>query len=236
MQYYNHHGQLVEYDSGKSNKQLSGCTATAYFFDDYVFKEYFDCVKAYRIKYKMFNLMNSIKDRHIARIDELLMYTDKYNSNMNSETNFSLNNADAYVMPVYYSDGSNILDKYMEYNFQMISELDQLIQLLTQMQILIADVKTDNAIIQENNIVLIDWDLFSICDNFSFETLLEYNRKRLNTFFFDLFSDSSPISRDTDIIINLENSVEIKQSLLSQEQIKGLKKYKTMREYLNYHQ
>lgn len=233
MQYYNHNGKLVEYDTSNSKKELSGSTATAYFFDDYVFKKYSDEIKVYRINFQIFNVMRYIKNRHLAEIYELLICRDNYDSNMNSQTNFLLKLIDGYTMPIYNPDDINVLDKDLEYIFEMIYEFDQLIKLLTYMKILIGDVRPDNSIIQENNIILIDWDIFRVCHNIDFETLLRANQDRINTFFLDLFFTSSTECEES-ALFNLKGNISYDKSLLSQEIIKDLKKYRTMREYLHH--
>ena len=233
MKYYNHNGKLVDYDTSNSKKELSGNTATAHFFDDYVFKKYSEEIKVFRINFQIFNFMRYIKNRHLAEIYELLICADKYDSNMNSQTNFSLKLIDGYTMPIYNPDDINVLDKDLEYIFEMIYEFDQLIKLLTYMKILIDDVRPDNSIIQENNIILLDWDTFRICYNIDFETLLKANQDRINTFLLDLFFSFST-EREDEALFNLKGNIRFDKSLLSQEITKDLKKYRTMREYLNH--
>ena len=175
MEYYNHEGKLVTYDILSRKKTLNGECSNVYVFDDYVVKQYYKYTHdRNRVHYETYEIVNNLNNNHLLKIQELLIEREKYDTLKSAEDNFKETIIDAYIAPFYKSDKSSILDKNTDFILEMLNELKDLAIKLASKKVALDDVKPENLIIQENNMIIIDWDKFNVVDD-EVDLITSYN-------------------------------------------------------------
>ncbi len=190
MEYYNHLGEAVEYNQLARKSSQHGDCASVYFIDDYALKVYYTYTQLEnRITKEIYDVVNNIDNRHLAKIWELLIERIHFDHAKTVDENFTNKRIDAYRMPKIAKSNTNFLDLDMNFILDMISELDSLARELSHDGIMIEDTKVDNMIVTDDNIVLIDWDMYRLTDK-AYEEVLAMNRQQLIIGVIQLFSSS----------------------------------------------
>ena len=237
MEYYNHEGMLVEYNHHGKKKTFQGCCGKVYAFDDYIFKKYFYSTEdKYRIHYEIFQILNSLCDRHLMEINELLIKKRKYNLKISVEDNFKNRSIDAYIAQYYKSDNSNILERNINFILEMLNEFETLIETISLEQILLVDIQPKNVIVQENNMVIIDWDQFFKV-SYEYEKLINTNLYYIVYLFQWLLRKSCKNYKDKQIVDKLFNFLPRMGNFFEEKSpaktlSNRLNGYKTINEYI----
>lgn len=196
MIYYNSEGKKIEFKKNKDKFINNGYCANVYKYDSkYAIKIYnHNCNKEYRLKKDMFYEIDDIKSDNLVKIYDTLYKKNIQNSlkkfiftTLYKENDF-LNNyiIDGYLMKYYEPSKLNILETDIEYMLQNMYQLEKLFNIFTNKSILVQDVKIGNIILGENNIVIIDPDLFDKV-SYSYELLRSINNSELLKLFKSLF-------------------------------------------------
>ncbi|MCH5166285.1 MAG: hypothetical protein J1F35_00195 [Erysipelotrichales bacterium] len=235
MEYYNHEGKLVSYNQSESKESMNGGCSTLYVFDNYIYKRYLIFVpKENRVNFDIFNVLNKIDNRHLLKIKELLIEKEKYDINKTSKENFSKTPPDAYIMPILKRDNSNIFDRKVEFILEMLSEIEELIEIITNEHILLQDIKLSNVIVEENNIVLIDWDKYKFV-SYELSRILSANQYQVIILFIALLTHNCESFAQKRIIMGLFDNISVGKESLAPQLKRSLNGCQTVREYIYKH-
>lgn len=242
MEYYNHRGELVTYNEEKCLDSFESRTAELFFYEDFILKRYHgNTDDANRIIYEVFEKLNSIDNRHLLKINELLNRKDRYRSTITMEDFFKRFRIDAYTMPIIKEDKINLLEVNVEYIYEMLEELQALFAIISSLNIEIDDLDSSNVFLQENNIIIFDWDNYRISKKDK-DSLLKLNYSWLTILFSLLFYytyyqnkikyDYIKIARGLFENLSVESAIYENKSLAYQLK-NTLKGCKTVNEYLH---
>lgn len=161
MEYYNQHGEKVYYDEFSGNGVRHGGCSNIYLFDDKIIKRYFHYTsKRCRLDYNVFNIFQSIDNPHLMNIYELLIESGNYDITKSIDENFQTITVDAYVATFYERSKIALKDRPGYFLVETLEGLYNLAKLLTLMHMEMDDIKTDNAILTDDTVVLIDPDCY----------------------------------------------------------------------------
>ena len=242
MLYYNHEGKLVEYNPLERKSTIVGGCSNLYVFNNYIFKKYYTFVLGEnRVKIDVFNALNAIDNRHLLKIYELLIEKEKYENNCDESKdiyeNFLNMDVDAYTMPILIKDNTSVLDRKVEFILEMLSEMEELIKTISEGKILLQDIKPSNVLIEENNMILIDWDKYKLVP-YELGTILNMNEWQILGLFASIFIEACNTYKEKEQMINLFDSISSREEVLKEKSLamqlrERLNGYKSVREYMN---
>jgi len=159
MIFYDYNGNEHEFDL--SNRIGNGWCGEVYQYEsELVLKKYRDlCHKRLRLKKDVYDIVKDINSPHIVEINELL-FKKKREDSIFSVLGLENVAVDAYTCKYIKADAIDILNTPTEYLIHNMNELSKLFTELSRHGVRVEDLKASNTIIQEDKIVLIDFDLF----------------------------------------------------------------------------
>lgn len=170
MKYFNSSGELVEFNGIKSghygqNSEIMRLS------DGSVYKKYFNETEdTNHITLEVFEFIKLLDNDHMVKLIERY-YQEK--NNLKAED--IVNNPERYMIDVYTyewvkEDNIDILKMPIDYLLDNLSELLSLADYLSAFGLYMIDIMTDNVILNENGIVLIDPDIYT----FEYNTLYNH--------------------------------------------------------------
>lgn len=165
-----------------------------------------------------------------------MILKDNYDESKTVEDNFKTKSIDAYKTKFHAKIEENILDKEIEFLLEMINEIRALVFVLSYEHILLDDIKPDNTIIEDNNILLIDWDKWYQA-SLEVDYIITLNMFEINQLFRRLYRNACENSYERNAIDNLfdfSGVIENKPNTLNpaltlRNKIEGCK---TVRDYI----
>ena len=164
MAYYNRDIERFKLKKSKREFVGHGGWSTIYRYGDIAFKSYCpDTDTHYKIKPEVFDVLKGIDNRHLIKLYDI--YTTISMFSLFKERAIELAfNVQAYTAKYYENDSIDILYQPTDYILENFKELEQLFEILTNNRILTVDIHPNNSILQKNNIVIIDPDMFSFSE------------------------------------------------------------------------
>lgn len=154
MAYFNRDFQKFELDN--TMQYLSkGSTSEVFFNDNIIFKRYFINTDFLKIKLKMFDILKDVNNPHFIKLIDI--YSEANTPIEINELGFIVN---AYTAKYYKKETFNVLDESKDYILDNFRELEILFNFFSENNIRVADVKIGNSVINHENIIIIDPDLF----------------------------------------------------------------------------
>jgi len=117
---------------------------------------------------EIFNIIQMLRNKNFCKIDKLLY---------DYERQFK-----AYTMKYYDSDIEDILDIPIEYTLESFNSIQQMGKKLTERNIYMRDLFFNNVILNQNGIIVIDFDNYEYSEFFA-----KNNKQRINETFKDLY-------------------------------------------------
>ena len=149
-----------------------GGRARVYKNGEVVLKYYkISCKYSFYMSKKLFNLLKELDLPHLVTL------YDMYYNQKSIMNHFKL--MDGYTMKLVNHKVKHVSKKSTEYLLDMISELEKMIEVLSQNKIVMEDNHYRNIIFSENDVTIIDPDQFYISSIRSYESVLEENKKLL---------------------------------------------------------
>ena len=143
-----------------------GGTATIYKNDYIMLKKYKSyCPSKLRISENVFNVLKDINNSSFVKLNDIIIGNDQI---------------DGYTYNYIPSNNINIVDESVDYTLENLKKLEKLIKKFNKLHITMIDTKSTNAILQNNNIVIIDPDMYFI-DN-STDTRIINNKALIELF------------------------------------------------------
>ena len=163
MKYYDRNCQTTEFDIQQMEKVGKGECAQVYRYQsDKILKVYFSTtVLEARLQPRVFDILKDIENEHLMKIYQL--YSDmNYLSQILYKMKCLSFTTDAYTAEYYQEQKINALEEPTEYLLDNVKELEDLFDIFTKKQAITWDVKRANTVMDSNNIIIIDPDLFYI--------------------------------------------------------------------------
>lgn len=222
MYLFNQNLEKIQYK--EENLIGTGSTSNVYKINDN------RCIKVLNNKYEFnIEILDIIKNMQLENYYKIYNYL--YNKNKKIK---------GYEIEYYKKSNINILNTSSEYTTYNFIRLYKSILKLSKENIFVSDLHTDNVIVTDNEIVVIDTDDYGKSVLYGKEELQERNIKTLLTLFANLYIES--LSHDLDIseILYLTKKIQCTfDSKNINETVnnipKTLTKYKTPLQYLKYH-
>lgn len=172
MKYYNSSGELVEFDGIKSghygqNSEIMRLS------DGSVYKKYFnEAEDTNHITLEVFEFIKLLNNEHMVKLIERF-----YQVKNNLKANDIISAPERYTIDVYTyewvkEDNIDILNMPVDYLLDNMNELLHLVDYLSAFGLYMIDVMTDNAVLNENGIVLIDPDIYTFEYNTSYKNFM----------------------------------------------------------------
>lgn len=180
MSYYNR-----DYKKLKLSKMKylnSGENAQVFFDEKIIFKEYYsETLLNYRLSPEMFDILRTIINPHFIELIDV--YSD-FNllELIQRKMNMVPFITDAYIAKYYSEDISNVLFIHKDYLLDNFRELELLFDIFTNNSICVDDIKRKNALLNSNNIIIIDPDTFYVTNRSIDIIRIENKKKLLNLF------------------------------------------------------
>ena len=140
--------------------------------EDVLFKVYkVDSTYKYHMAKRNFNMM---KEYDIPNLVKLLDYYFQYKQKANA-----ILPMDAYTMKLVDGNRVDLIDMDKNYINQVLLQLEEIIDRLTERKLLIGDAHKDNIIFNENGVTLIDLDQITHMSLFTKKTIYSFNKSGL---------------------------------------------------------
>ena len=184
MDFYNRDN--VKFDFNDMEYLSHGYNGEVFYNNKIIFKKYFAwSEKDSRINLQLFDLLKEFKNPHFIELYDV--YTKYYKIEIiNKIIKKIRNNAflvEGYSAKYYQEDNIDVLNASKEYFLENLFEIEKLINELSENGIKINDIKRENIILNKDNIVIIDPDLFYLWNPIS---CLSANKEKLYYLFNDL--------------------------------------------------
>lgn len=189
MIYYDSKGKIVEFNGVKTN--LEGANGEIYKINSQIaYKKYFSYGEC-KIKQAIFEFLKSVNNPNfINLIDRYYKslkvkdYKAFLKSIIDTTPTEDIRNIDTYKIDAYTyywieQESIDFLEEDKEYILENFRALLNLADYFSQNRIGLADIKTDNVICNQNNIVLIDPDMYYFIPEFSKTDIHKKNRLRI---------------------------------------------------------
>jgi len=166
MSLYNRNFIKLDINLEKTVKIGEGSNSKVYKYNDIAIKKYCSYT-LYPIDEKVFEIISSIKNKHLIELYELFTMIDdkEYERNielyLSKKTKFVI---DGYTSKYYNQERINPLNENSSYLLQNIEELKELFDLFSYKNILAKDLNEDNSLITTKGIIIIDPDFYKFCD------------------------------------------------------------------------
>ena len=161
MAYYNRDIERFKLKKSKREFVGHGGGSTIYKYGDIAFKSYYpDTDTRCKIKPEIFDVLKDIDNRHLMKLYDIYTTISMFSLFKEREVELAFD-VQAYTAKYYERDSIDILYQPTEYILENFKELEQLFEILTNNGILTVDIHPNNTILQKNNIVIIDPDMFS---------------------------------------------------------------------------
>ena len=153
----------------------SGHNADTYKVGDTTLKIYHDDCYGDRISDKVFDNLKTVNNACFIKLRD-----KEYGDNN--------------IIKQYYYDyiekvNKLMIDLPMDYTYESIIKLQELLNMLNELRIYIEDANSENVIVSNNNIVVIDPDLYKIYNRESLNNLKEHNRDFIIRYITDLWAN-----------------------------------------------
>ncbi len=172
MIYYSSNNKIL--DTDKYLKYDTGGNSTVYknINSNVLFKVYrFDSKYRYHMGKNTFEMLKKLDIPNLVKLyDYYFLYKQKINAFLPM---------DAYTMELVDGKRIELIDMDKEYISQVLMQLDETLQKLTDKKILIGDSHKDNIIFNENGATLIDLDQFMKMNLFSKRSIYSFNKSGL---------------------------------------------------------
>ena len=167
MAFYNRCGKKLKLDIDNMEKIITGYCSVVYHDSDTIFKMYYPNIcKDLRLSIDDFDFFKNIKNPHFIELYDAYCNREFYET-FNYILRKELFKVDGYTAKYYSDDSVNVLLEHKDYLLDNLRELEDLIEYFTENNVLVEDLKRDNAILGKNGIVLVDPDMFHVNDNLS---------------------------------------------------------------------
>lgn len=180
-----------------------------YKYRDMIIKKYWYCTE-YAISDDVFDVLCNIDNKHFMKLYEMFTiisdeeYEEKYSKYQQGKLFFSKL---GYTAKYYQQDSINPILEHSNYLINNIEELKELVDILSNSQILMNDTKIENTIIQESGIVIIDPDYYNL-SNLDIDFIKKNNYKELLHLLKTIFIYFSKLKESDifDYFIKLDNN------------------------------
>lgn len=183
MEFYNRDN--IKYNFDNMQYLSHGSCAEVFFDEKNILKKYFWGVEqGYRIDVEMFDLLKEFKNPHFIELHDIytkyakIEIVNKLFKKMRKNKFWVF----GYSAKYYKDDNIDVLNTTKEYFLDNLREIEKLINELAKNGVLICDMKRQNAILNKDNIVIIDPDLFYL-----YYSRNSYSINKL--YLFELFDD-----------------------------------------------
>lgn len=159
MFYFSRNKEIFKIDK-EYERLSSGECGEVYTNEKNIFKVYFkNTLDEFRLDEEIFEFMKQIDSQNLMKIYEIYTKASLKNA-FGSLTQYSDFQIDAYLAKYYKKDDINVLFKHKDYLLESLKEIEKLFAYFTEYLIFIDDIKFENSICTENEIVIIDPDCF----------------------------------------------------------------------------
>lgn len=160
MSYYNRNRKELNLENHEREYLNHGNCANVFRYGNIILKEYYPGTSYFfRLKPKVFDILKNINNRHFIELFDIYKDMDSLDLFIYRIKKSSFI-TDAYTAKYYPEDPINILYEPTDYILDNFRELEILFKIFTNNKILTSDVKRDNTIMTNDNIIIIDPDLF----------------------------------------------------------------------------
>ena len=182
MKYYSRDCKKLSLNT-KTLKYLdSGECARVRYDDKLIFKEYYISTEPeYRLSPEMFAIFETIDNQHFMKIYNIYSRMNGLRL-LSTKTKILPFTIDAYTAKYYKDDNVDVLEAPKDYLLDNFRELEDLFTLFTTNKINPADLKRRNTILNNNGIILIDPDSFSLSSDSKIDLSLKNKKALLNLF------------------------------------------------------
>lgn len=150
MIFYDCNGNERHFDELTKFSSEGWCSEVYQYDSNMMLKKYRDsCFRRLRLNKDVCDIIQRIDSPHIYKINDLLFSKNEKKSPVA-----------AYTYQYVKSDHVDILTMPTEYMIYNMNELSKLFTKFSDYHIRVGDLKTENTVLQKDNIVLIDLDLF----------------------------------------------------------------------------
>ncbi len=178
-----------------------GSCAKIYYNKRIILKKYYSETPInLRIKEDIFNILKDINNRNFIELYDIY---STYKENLNHQSITS-----AYTAKYYKDNSINPILENKNYLLENFNNLEKLFDIFTNNMICTSDIKRDNSILEKNNIIIIDPDLFYIIN--STKTFLRKTNKIKLLYLFN-----SIIINSIDDDLDYPRKIRILHNLLS---------------------
>lgn len=188
-----------------------GACANLYKYDEIIYKKYYRYIKEnLRMSKELFKIVKELNNEHTYKLLEIY-----------------LNEIDETVAYTYYYIEKNNIDLLTipsEYIIKNYFEMKQLVDILTDYQVELKDIKKDNTIITNDSIIFIDMDCFKITKE-NKDKLKKKNIEEFNNYFKRLLIENESYKKE--YLIKINELIEAKMLT------KTLSKHSSIINYLN---
>ena len=159
MFYFSRNKEIFKIDK-EYERLSSGECGEVYTNEKNIFKVYFkDTLDEFRLDEEIFEFMKQIDSQNLMKIYEIYTKASLKNA-FGILTQYNDFQIDAYLAKYYKKDDINVLFKHKDYLLESLKEIEKLFAYFTEYLIFIDDIKFENSICTENEIVIIDPDCF----------------------------------------------------------------------------
>lgn len=236
MRYYSN--ELHEFEFSQINNDLIGygCCSNVYRLQDKIFKLYFEYTnKHFRISQDIFEILKDIDNPNFIKlfnfyITEDAIGVDSYLFKLVTEQR----GIEAYTAKYYKKSDLNPLDINKDYLLDNIRRIEELFNILSHESIIVDDIKLDNLIITNSDIVLIDPDCYFIDKKSELSKIIKSNKLEILKIISDLYTKLSNINNpNAKVLIKQLIDIEVcDKTDISYELSKKLGRYRTPIEYI----
>lgn len=159
MFYFSRNKEIFKLDK-EYERFSSGECGEVYTNEKNVFKVYFkNTLDEFRLDEEIFEFIKQIDSQNLMEIYEIYTKASLKNA-FGSLTQYNDFQIDAYLAKYYKKDDINVLLKHKDYLLESLEEIEKQFACFTEYLIFLDDIKFENSICTENEIVLIDPDCF----------------------------------------------------------------------------
>lgn len=187
MDFYNRDN--VKFDLTDMKYLSHGNCGEVFYNDKIVFKKYFSWTNVdYKIELELFDILKEVKNPHFIELYDVYTKYSKIKI-INKIIKKIRNNAffvEGYSAKYYQEDNIDVLNTSKEYFLENLFEIEKLLNEFSKNGIFAYDMNRENTVLNKNNIVIIDPDLFCL---WSQKATFASNKLNLYDLFDDLLLD-----------------------------------------------
>lgn len=188
MTYFDRNGNKIEFDIEEMKDVDHGNCANVFLDKTMIFKKYYsNTTTVYRLKANIFDILKDINHESFIKLFEIYSINSKFNL-LKFKINKKLFRIDSYTAQYYQKEKINVLYEFIDYLLDNFREIEILNDIFNENQIVTADLKRKNMIINSSHMIIVDPDMFYKWNtpNFNYKKLQRINKKNLLYLFRDI--------------------------------------------------